>query len=470
MGLSRSISACLSPAPVVLALAALASLISLPGPAAAQDYRLCVKLEARLVELDRASGGGSAVNIKKYDTAISEQQRRLSVARQQALRAGCGQQKGFLFFRPPRPPQCHQIESSIEQMESNLRTLMSRSRAEAQPVSSGASASERRNILEMLGENRCGPQYERYARTRNNGLFGMFLRDYTRDPYMQDGGYGTDRGFGTGREGFYGTYRTLCVRTCDGFFWPISFSTVQGHFDYDAQLCQRSCPSADVTLYVHRNPGEGPEQAMSLAGLPYSASANAFRYRTEYVKDCSCRAGVQTAALGERVVVDLAARDGTLPPDDARSGLGRIDAGRAVNTGRGWDGLFPNGRDTGAWNNGEADGGGRDTRERDASGRVPDEPAFLGPVRAALARSTPIPRPRPGNAVPVAGTVATLTGMEDFLAVAAPAVRQVAGKSVRVVGPGFTLYRTGGEDHGDKHQGVEQKSDKHLGDEKTGED
>ena len=417
MGLSRTIPAFPSPrkraAIVGAALAVLVPVFGPTGPAAAQDYQLCVKLEARLVELDRQGRGGSSVTLKKYNTAIEEQRRRLAVAQQQALRDGCGQQQGFLFFRPPRPPQCLEHDSSIEQMERNIRTLTSRSRAEAQPVSTGASARERRNILEMLGENRCGPQYERYARRNNDGLFGFFLRDYTRDPYMRDGGYGD------GRDDFYGTYRTLCVRTCDGFFWPISFSTVRRHFSYDEQLCQRSCPTANVALYVHRNPGEGPEDAMSLAGLPYSASPNAFRYRDEFVEDCSCRAGLQTASLNERVVVDFAARDGSL----------QLDAGVPQSRSRGWDGLFPEGRDAGP-----------------PAGQAEEDPAFIGSVRAAIARATPIPRPRPGNAIPIAGTIATLTGMEDFQAVAAPqVVRQVGGKSVRVVGPGFTLYRSADE-------------------------
>lgn len=39
------------------------------------------------------------------------------------------------------------------------------------------------------------------------------------------------------------TYRTVCVRTCDGYFWPISFSTTEDYFDRDQAQCASSCGS-----------------------------------------------------------------------------------------------------------------------------------------------------------------------------------------------------------------------------------
>ena len=60
-----------------------------------------------------------------------------------------------------------------------------------------------------------------------------------------------------------GTYRTLCVRTCDGYYFPISYSTVPSKFADDEQLCQRLCPATEVTLYSHRNPGEDVARAVS---------------------------------------------------------------------------------------------------------------------------------------------------------------------------------------------------------------
>ncbi|MGI9384463.1 MAG: DUF2865 domain-containing protein, partial [Methyloligellaceae bacterium] len=85
-----------------------------------------------------------------------------------------------------------------------------------------------------------------------------------------------------------GTYRTLCVRMCDGYYWPMTFSTSRGGFKRDQQRCQSSC-SAPAKLFVHRNPGGNADTMRDLSGKPYSGLPNAFRYRREYVETCRCR-------------------------------------------------------------------------------------------------------------------------------------------------------------------------------------
>ena len=49
-----------------------------------------------------------------------------------------------------------------------------------------------------------------------------------------------------------GAYRTLCVRACDGFYFPISYSTPRSRFEIDASVCQALYPPVEATLYVHR--------------------------------------------------------------------------------------------------------------------------------------------------------------------------------------------------------------------------
>ncbi len=85
-----------------------------------------------------------------------------------------------------------------------------------------------------------------------------------------------------------GTYRTVCVRMCDGFFVPISFSTRRDNFQQDQAKCRATC-GEDARLFVHRNPGEAIEDAVDLAGRPYSRLPNAFRFRKTRVEDCACR-------------------------------------------------------------------------------------------------------------------------------------------------------------------------------------
>lgn len=91
------------------------------------------------------------------------------------------------------------------------------------------------------------------------------------------------------RGAFNGTYRTMCVRQCDGYYFPISFSTTEAMFDRDADLCSRLCPSGDSELFVHENPGSTPESMTSLDGRAYTDLPNAFQYRRAFNKKCSCR-------------------------------------------------------------------------------------------------------------------------------------------------------------------------------------
>ena len=79
-----------------------------------------------------------------------------------------------------------------------------------------------------------------------------------------------------------GTYRTVCVRSCDGFYFPISFATVPARFPDDERTCKALCPASDANLFAYRNPGEDISSATSINGQPYSSMPNAFRYRQEF--------------------------------------------------------------------------------------------------------------------------------------------------------------------------------------------
>src|SRR5271155_5158712 len=42
---------------------------------------------------------------------------------------------------------------------------------------------------------------------------------------------------------------TVCVRTCDGSFFPVSYSGAGSHAGSLEEVCQALCPNADVALY-----------------------------------------------------------------------------------------------------------------------------------------------------------------------------------------------------------------------------
>jgi hypothetical protein len=171
---------------------------------------------------------------------------------------------------------------------------------------------QRQAVIGALAQNSCGPQYRAAAQPRGilETIFGGLTGNPTISPptgdYPQMGG---------------GGYRTLCVRTCDGYYFPISFSTSAGHFAEDEQACHAQCPATETALYSHRNPGEDVAQAVSTAGRLYKDLPNAFRYRREMTPACSCRAPGQTwaDALGQTPDVTMERGDIVVTDEKAKA-------------------------------------------------------------------------------------------------------------------------------------------------------
>jgi hypothetical protein len=87
------------------------------------------------------------------------------------------------------------------------------------------------------------------------------------------------------------TYRTMCVRLCDGFYFPISFATTRDHFEADAAVCARNCGGPqEARLFAYRNPGGEVGEMEDLDGRAYKKLQTAFLFRTKYDAACKCRA------------------------------------------------------------------------------------------------------------------------------------------------------------------------------------
>ncbi len=81
--------------------------------------------------------------------------------------------------------------------------------------------------------------------------------------------------------------RPVCVRLCDGFFFPVPASTGP-NADAEA-VCRALCPSAGVALYFLPGNSDRIEDAANARGEPYSALPAAFRYRSAGAPACGCR-------------------------------------------------------------------------------------------------------------------------------------------------------------------------------------
>ncbi|MFM9851088.1 MAG: DUF2865 domain-containing protein [Hyphomicrobiaceae bacterium] len=84
------------------------------------------------------------------------------------------------------------------------------------------------------------------------------------------------------------TSRTVCVRLCDGYYWPISYATTPENFDRDRQKCESSCGSP-ARLYRGRT-GSEIDDMEDQNGQPYRRLKTAFLYRTQYEASCKCKA------------------------------------------------------------------------------------------------------------------------------------------------------------------------------------
>jgi Protein of unknown function (DUF2865) len=83
-------------------------------------------------------------------------------------------------------------------------------------------------------------------------------------------------------------YRTLCVRMCDGFYFPISYATSSANFTRDAETCAAAC-GPDARLFYHPTHSGDIDAMLDLTGRAYASYPTAFKYRKALVQGCQCR-------------------------------------------------------------------------------------------------------------------------------------------------------------------------------------
>jgi hypothetical protein len=236
---------------------------------------VCQRLEAQLAALDRGNSDPQrAEQIRGAQDAAQRQQFEVDKLVAQGRRMGCNNSGFFSIFSVP-PPQCGPLNRRIEEQ----RDILDRMQNQLERLQGGTAerAGQRQSLLIALSDNNCGPQYRAAARAgEQGGFFDRLFGGGTIFSPQPNGPMG-------------GTYRTVCVRTCDGYYFPISFETTPDHFREDEQACQRMCPAAEVQLYTYHNPGEDVQQAVSLNGRLYTELPAAFQYRKALNPACSCR-------------------------------------------------------------------------------------------------------------------------------------------------------------------------------------
>jgi hypothetical protein len=260
-----------------------------PQQQGAQANPMCGRLEGQLAAIDRGGGTGDPARddqARRYQEAASRQQGELDRVTAQARRMGCDS-SGFFSLFNNNSAQCGPVNTQIQQMRANLDQMTANlERLRSGGLGGNDRENQRRSVLTALAQNNCGPQYAAAARGPGNFLDNIFGGGNNNPVPPPGAEYSAPSG----------TYRTVCVRTCDGAYFPVSFATVQARFGDDERVCKAQCPAAEASLFSYRNPGEDINQAVSIGGQPYSSLPNAFKYRTEFNPSCSCKPAGQSWA------------------------------------------------------------------------------------------------------------------------------------------------------------------------------
>ncbi len=270
--------------PFVAGLLALAC-IGLTFSQAQAQSALCAQLAGQLSAANSGGGSGGSrgdpAKFRQYDKAVRDQIAQIAKTERASRLNGC-----FGFFSR-RSQACDRIRSSLGEMNANLSNLQRTRDRLAGGGGGGATNRQSAQIIARMNQLGCtrGSQ-EASAEPRRRTLLEQIFGVRT---YREDGQRGGDE-FSPSTGGGYGTVRTLCVRKCDGYYFPVSFSTSRDRLDRDSAICQSMCPGTEVELYYHSMPNEESEDMISFAANePYANLPTAFKYRRKIEDGCTCR-------------------------------------------------------------------------------------------------------------------------------------------------------------------------------------
>lgn len=229
---------------------------------------------------------------RKYARAIAEQKssiRQLDFTmRQNGCSAG-----SMVVVDEAAATDCGQYDEKRARMERNLEILEHKRLA---VLSETSTDTRRQELMQTLDAEGCNAEPV---------LLSTPGEDFGAEPLVRDdpGGFetirvpSTDPEYGDsqfvdlGGAAMNGTFRTMCVRTCDGAYFPVSSHASTLDFRRDAQVCSMMCPGTETELYFHAIRQESAEMRSTVSGRPYDDMPNAYHFRTEQPADrgqCGC--------------------------------------------------------------------------------------------------------------------------------------------------------------------------------------
>ncbi len=290
-----------------LAAAGLAFLGSLTA-AVAQGVE-CSRLEAQIASM----GPGDASSAAGFADAARKQQYELERTQSYAQSIGCNSRQ-FLFFGSAPPAQCGGLQAQMQRMRENVAAMQAQERRAADGGRS-----------ELVARFNAACRGEQAAPVRGSLVDRLFgpegHPESTSDPVDMPPIDDPARG---------GT-KTVCVRTCDGGFFPLNTASRRGGPEGMAEMCQALCPNVETRLYTYYASAD-IDQAVAADGTPYKALPNALKFRTKFDPTCTCKpAGknwVQALAEAE-ALLGRSRSDIVVTPEKAEE-LSRASSANAI--------------------------------------------------------------------------------------------------------------------------------------------
>ncbi len=278
------------------------------------DY--CRKLEQRLVQEWRRTNQ-SRGQLPELRQELREAEDAFRSIKARADRRNCYEETFFFGRSLRRTPECVELDSEARKAQrqvSALRDRIDRIR------NSGSAQSRQDQLIAELARYGCGEDYERQYEARRPSFFSFFDDRQPRFQERERRRPQSDLPFAT--------YRTMCVRQCDGYYFPVSFSTLPSQFQADESQCQQRC-AAPTELFVYRNPGEDVENMVSLDGKPYTELENAWLYRNKFIDGCSCDAAEYSQSKIAQSIAEIEGQGARLEEGSAQGESGDGAAARA---------------------------------------------------------------------------------------------------------------------------------------------
>lgn len=253
------------------------------APAAAFADQVCDTLYAQLRAPPRVIG--NTAEVRRYANALARQNIVIRKIRNDLRGYGCSS-GSVIVYGNPNAGLCAEIGDALADAEAERGAII-RDRDDAMAAARSDDGDIRRQrILAALDANGCSPAEDMNPQASP-------APDVTRypDAFRQGGGEPGQAGLSPYPNAAEGGLRTLCVRTCDGSFFPIASNASPLDFRAQAEQCQKMCPGTETELYFHSMADqETADMVSAQTGKPYKDLPTAFAYRNSSAKapGCAC--------------------------------------------------------------------------------------------------------------------------------------------------------------------------------------